>query len=107
MDCVSTRQRARLAERSNQERSQHQPHLPTDIWARIVAQLSMQDMARACGTCKAFHAVQPQAMYHRRHGWGHKKLSEVIWGLRHGREAEIMWLDFWWSETQEVRSTAV
>ena len=43
-------------------------------------------------------------MFHSRHGLGPKKLSELIWGLRHGKETEILWLDFHWSETEKVSS---
>jgi hypothetical protein len=107
MDCVRTRQSARLAERSNKESAQEQPHLPSEIWSRIANSLSIRNAARACGTCKAFYAIQPLAMFHSRHGWGPKKLSELLWGLRHGQETEILWLEFRWSKIEEVCSTPV
>jgi hypothetical protein len=107
MDRVRTRQSARLAELSNKESAQEQPHLPTEIWSRIANSLSIRDAARACGTCKAFYAIQPPAMFHKRQGWGPEKLSELIWGLRHGKETEILWLDFWWYVTEQVCSTPV
>ena len=107
MDRVRTRQSARLAELGNKKSALEQPHLPTEIWSRIANSLSIRDAARACGTCKAFYAIQPPAMIHQRHGWGPKKLSELIWVLRHVKETEILWLDFWCSVTEEVCSTPV
>lgn len=69
--------------------------LPTNIWALIADKLgSAEDFAKACGTCRSFHAVQPSSLNLacRSKERPVRNIERILWGLRHGREASAVWI---------------
>ena len=58
--------------------------LPSEVWDKIAATMATKDLAKACGTCKAFSAVRPKILQLVQRK---RKQNEIEWGLRHGSEA--------------------
>ncbi len=76
--------------------------LPTDIWALIADRLgSTEEVARVCGACPAFNAVQPRGLNLTKYE-ENSKLGELIWGLRHGRNAQAVHLNIWSLKHKQV-----
>ncbi len=74
--------------------------LPSEIWDKIGATMATKDLAKACGTCKAFFAVQPKILQLVQKK---RKQNEIEWGLRHGSEAIILTLyveDSYWDKVR-------